>query len=490
MSAIACNAPNKVNRLRGLAIPLLSCLLLTGGLSVTVFATPAFADTATYTSGAIGTSGSTPSFSQAGPWTMAWSYDCTAFGSAGNFIVSVNNSLSDNGTNELGTGGSGTDYYYDTGTFNLSVISECNWTITVAPGSSTPTGTPVTITSSQIGVAGNSAAYAVGGPWTMAWSYDCTAFGSPGNFSININQPPGDFALDIGPNELGTEGSGTDSYTDTGTFTLSVNSECNWSITVNAAGTKPPPPPTFPTPITGMASTPDGGGYWIVDAQGGVEARGDAVNYGSMAGTKLVTPVSHIVSTPDGKGYWLVAADGGTFTFGDAHFYGSMGGKHLDAPVVDIAPTSDGLGYWLVASDGGIFSFGDAKFQGSMGGKHLNKPVVGISPDYATGGYWEVATDGGIFSFGAPFFGSTGAIHLNKPVNGMTSTPNGQSYRFVASDGGIFDYGTAQFYGSMGGKHLNAPVMGMATDNTTGGYWLVASDGGIFSFNAPFHGAA
>ena len=76
-------------------------------------------------------------------------------------------------------------------------------------------------------------------------------------------------------------------------------------------------------------------------------------SYGSMAGTTLNAPINHIVSTPDGKGYWLVAADGGTFAFGDAGFYGSMGGRHLNAPVVNIAPTPDGGGYWLVASDGG-----------------------------------------------------------------------------------------------------------------------------------------
>lgn len=260
----------------------------------------------------------------------------------------------------------------------------------------------------------------------------------------------------------------------------------------------PPPPPSSPTPpvlgsppapVVGIASLPDGSGYWLTDAQGGVTPHGDAVGYGSMAGQHLNAPITHIVSTPSGHGYWLVAADGGIFTFGDAGFYGSMGSKHLNAPVVDLAPTTDDDGYWLVASDGGIFSFGDARYQGSMGGTHLNKPVVGIAPDHATGGYWEVAADGGIFSFGAPFFGSAGAMHLNKPVNGMTATPDDQGYWLVASDGGIFSFGDAKFQGSMGGSPLNAPVVGMATDDATGGYWLVASDGGVFSFGAPFYGA-
>jgi hypothetical protein len=241
-------------------------------------------------------------------------------------------------------------------------------------------------------------------------------------------------------------------------------------------------------PFVGMASVPDGSGYWLADAAGDVYALGSAVNYGSMAGQHLNAPIAHIVSTPDGGGYWLVASDGGIFTFGDAPFYGSMGGQHLNAPVVDIAPTPDGHGYWLVASDGGIFSFGDARFRGSMGGQHLNQPIVGISADAATGGYWLVASDGGIFSFGAPFLGSTGNLRLTQPVNGMASLPDGLGYWFVASDGGVFSEGAAPFQGSEGGSALNAPVVGMAIDRATGGYWLVGADGGIFSFNAPFYG--
>ncbi len=247
-------------------------------------------------------------------------------------------------------------------------------------------------------------------------------------------------------------------------------------------------PPVLAAPVTGMASTPTGDGYWLVDANGAVSSHGSAVGYGSMAGQHLNAPINHIVATPDGRGYWLVAADGGIFAFGDAGFYGSMGGQHLNAPVVDIAPTRDGGGYWLVASDGGIFAFGDAAFRGSMGGQHLNQPVVGISPNYATGGYWEVASDGGIFAFGAPFFGSTGGSALNRPVNGMAATPDGGGYWFVASDGGVFAFGDAAFRGSAGATPLNAPVVGMAADPVSGGYWLVGADGGIFSYGAPFEG--
>ncbi|MDA8279290.1 MAG: hypothetical protein M0Z63_02510, partial [Actinomycetota bacterium] len=79
-----------------------------------------------------------------------------------------------------------------------------------------------------------------------------------------------------------------------------------------------------------------------------------------MAATHLNSPVVGIAPTPDGGGYWLVGADGGVFSFGDASYAGSMAATHLNSPVVGIAPTPDGGGYWLVGADGGVFSFGDA----------------------------------------------------------------------------------------------------------------------------------
>ncbi|NNN14204.1 MAG: hypothetical protein HKL81_10715, partial [Acidimicrobiaceae bacterium] len=84
--------------------------------------------------------------------------------------------------------------------------------------------------------------------------------------------------------------------------------------------------------------------------------------YGSTTGVTLNRPIVGMASTPDGKGYWLVASDGGIFSFGDAAYYGSTGAMTLNRPIVGMASTPDGKGYWLVASDGGIFSFGDANF--------------------------------------------------------------------------------------------------------------------------------
>jgi len=42
-------------------------------------------------------------------------------------------------------------------------------------------------------------------------------------------------------------------------------------------------------------------------------------------------------ATDDGGGYWIVAADGGVFSYGDAPFGGSEGSTRLNAPMVGIA---------------------------------------------------------------------------------------------------------------------------------------------------------
>ena len=232
------------------------------------------------------------------------------------------------------------------------------------------------------------------------------------------------------------------------------------------------------------AAQPGSPSSWVVTSGGGVfDQLGNPGPFGSAAGTHLNAPVVGMAATSDGGGYWLVAADGGVFTYGDAAFHGSAGGSHLNAPVVGMAAKPDGGGYWLVAADGGVFTYGDAAFHGSAGGSHLNAPVVGMAAKPDGGGYWLVAADGGVFTYGdAAFHGSAGGSHLNAPVVGMAATSDGGGYWLVAADGGVFTYGTVNFFGSMGGQPLSAPVVGMGATRDGGGYLLVAADGSLFSF--------
>jgi hypothetical protein len=268
---------------------------------------------------------------------------------------------------------------------------------------------------------------------TVAVQFDCT------NSTVDIS---GSIAYNMTPS---TPGQGYYIYGQGGEIAGFGND--NYLVYLDGAGDY-----NLNANIVGMATTSNGGGYWMVGADGGVFSSGDAQFYGSTGNLQLNKPVVGMAATPDGKGYWFVASDGGIFAYGDAQFYGSTGGTHLNQPIVGMAATPDGKGYWLIASDGGIFAYGDAQFYGSTGSIKLNKPVVGMTPTPDGRGYWLVASDGGIFAYGdASFFGSTGSIQLNQPIVGMAATPDGQGYRFVAADGGIFSYGDAPFFGSLGG---------------------------------------
>ena len=114
-------------------------------------------------------------------------------------------------------------------------------------------------------------------------------------------------------------------------------------------------------------------------SDGGVFAYGDAGYYGSMGGTHLNQPIVGVASTPDGAGYWLVASDGGVFSFGDAAFYGSTGGHTSTSRWWASPPTptvvATGWPQPTVASS----TTGSAAFDGSAGATPLNQPVVGVA---------------------------------------------------------------------------------------------------------------
>ena len=143
-------------------------------------------------------------------------------------------------------------------------------------------------------------------------------------------------------------------------------------------------------PIVGMASTPDGKGYWLVASDGGIFTFGDAAFYGSTGNIHLAQPIVGMVSTPDGKGYWLVAADGGIFTFGDAAFYGSAANNGITA--TGIIPSADGKGYSIVSSTGEQFAFGDSTTESPA---VANQSLVGIASS-SSGGFYGVTGSGSV----------------------------------------------------------------------------------------------
>ena len=67
-------------------------------------------------------------------------------------------------------------------------------------------------------------------------------------------------------------------------------------------------------------------------------AFGDGRAFGGTG--NLAQPAVGLASSPKGGGYWLVARDGGIFAFGDSRFYGSTGNIRLNQPIVGMTATS------------------------------------------------------------------------------------------------------------------------------------------------------
>jgi hypothetical protein len=254
--------------------------------------------------------------------------------------------------------------------------------------------------------------------------------------------------------------------------------------------------------FVGIASTPDGKGYWLAQADGGVYSFGDAGFHGSLPagagglGITPIAPISAIATTPDGGGYWLVDQDGGVYAFGDAGFYGSLPGNGTQpyGVVIGVTPTPDGHGYWLLGADGGAFAFGDAAFYGA--------PASGVAvttllatPDGK--GYMALPANGDApltqGDASVPSGRQLGPMALDALVSGGAISSDAKGLWEVSTDGGVYTLGDAGFFGSLPGTGVTpaAPIVGMARTPDGGGYWLVGGDGGVFTFgDAQFFGSA
>jgi hypothetical protein len=99
-----------------------------------------------------------------------------------------------------------------------------------------------------------------------------------------------------------------------------------------------------------------------------------------MGHTLLNGPIAALAPAPDGKGYWLVGADGGIFAFGGARYSGNgrwvvpAYPKNLFTPppgptVAVIAAPGTSQGYWTLNSTGRVTNHGAAS--GHAGSSNL-----------------------------------------------------------------------------------------------------------------------
>jgi hypothetical protein len=86
-----------------------------------------------------------------------------------------------------------------------------------------------------------------------------------------------------------------------------------------------------------MAATPDGGGYWLADANGTVFSFGDAVQLASFPAVRATSPVVGLAVTPDGSGDWMAEQNGTVLSFGTAGAHGALRDALATSPVTSIA---------------------------------------------------------------------------------------------------------------------------------------------------------
>ena len=234
-------------------------------------------------------------------------------------------------------------------------------------------------------------------------------------------------------------------------------------------------------PVVGITPTADRRGYWLVAADGGVFAFGDAGFYGSLPGLgiapagsgapdELNAPIVGMVPSTDDRGYFMVAADGGVFAFGDAQFEGSCPGiGGCSGSGVSVAPDATGHGYWLVTAAGYVYTFGDAPAEGQPvdynGGQALSIPVTSAVRTPDGKGYWILIEDGLVLPFGdAQFYSPThgdaiGSVTPSDPATAVFATGDQLGYWVASADGAVFDYGDAPADGSMAGHPLNGGII-------------------------------
>lgn len=151
-----------------------------------------------------------------------------------------------------------------------------------------------------------------------------------------------------------------------------------------------------------MAVTPDGQGYVVLDALGGLHKLGSATTgpLGSLGAPSLPGDIARSVAvTPSGRGYVVLDAYGGVHAYGDA----PTSDNHAYWPGQDIARnvavTRSGRGLFVLDGFGGVHPSGDAPALTSpwWPGNDVARAIV-VTPSGA--GYGVLTTDGAVHPAG------------------------------------------------------------------------------------------
>ena len=224
-------------------------------------------------------------------------------------------------------------------------------------------------------------------------------------------------------------------------------------------------------PVVGIVSTATHGGYWLDASDGGVFSFGDTQFYGSIPGLgihpagsdfarRLSAPIVGMVPSFNDRGYFMVGADGGVFAFGDAKFAGSCPGiGGCEGVAVAVMPDASGNGYWLVTNVGRVYAFGDARYLGAPGNRGSSVTSAVRTPDGE--GYWILFSNGNAANYGDAV--NLGPALLegdsNDPATAIFSAYDSDGASVAYSDGTVVSYGDAPNYGGMEGTNLNGSII-------------------------------
>jgi hypothetical protein len=252
---------------------------------------------------------------------------------------------------------------------------------------------------------------------------------------------------------------------------------------------------------TGVADPPTGGklpcaalkepaGYRVIREDGKVLDFGSLKNCGGLSTELLPSPVVGMASSRNGGGYLVALRDGKVYAFGNVLWRGDGLGADWQgpstppgAPTVGIAVVSNGSGYYLLDGEGHVYAFGTgAPYYGSPASPH-GVPVSIVTNPVGTG-YWVVTSDGDVYSYGgaarlASVSGPTGVV-------GATATLDGKGLWLVSSNGAVHTTGDAKYMGAPRNKP-QSPIVGIATAPSGRGYWMVETNGTVDVF--PYPGA-
>lgn len=218
-------------------------------------------------------------------------------------------------------------------------------------------------------------------------------------------------------------------------------------VPVSAGSTTQPYNFAYSFPSRGLAARAQGG-YYVLSGNGQVFGRDGAPTFGSPTfGGDLARGIAVM---PDGQGYVVLDAFGGVHKYGSAKSgaMANLGGPYFGWDIARaIAVTSDGLGYGVLDGFGGLHASGTAP--------HPVTPYFGwdiarsfqFTPDrqgtYILDGFGGVHVGGTAVGRGGPYFGWDIA-------RSIVVTSTGAGYAVLDGVGGIHRQGDAPAPGANG----------------------------------------